>query len=397
MKTIVTEIDDLPAVARDRTINWAATVRLGCPHADEARVLFAVMPSQLAVCAACVSRLHPDLREGRCGNCGCVTARDPPRPSWRRSTSPTAPRPASRCARGAQPKEDPMRISGERQVRRQEVERHLMAAAGTGATWAEIEKHTRHRMTTREFTDATRHLIASGALTREGTGSRAVVSRDLQRWIEGLRMSDNERMNVLTKWLAAADERTARERELPKAWCRICGGWARAGAGTRDAALDRTGLVPHPTDPNRRLIPDRIIAPRDADDWRRECATCATATPSDLVAAVTGKRVHDDIAATVIGRMRTIDPDTLQVTVEYPYASAVGHGTGRPWAHVPPDARAAVLATLTEVTTERSIGPAHGEHAGCVASENTATGSKDPSSSDGPTGRPHPCAATATR
>lgn len=165
-----------------------------------------------------------------------------------------------------------------------------------------------------------------------------------------------ENRDVVLAWLADVKDQGEREKALPRALCRVCGGWARAGEGTRD---DPASTAPraHPTDPKLRIIPAKVTAPRNADDWRRECDVCAEASIADIVSTVMGEVVSQEVGSTVVRRMRTFDLFTGDVTVEFPTASAVGKATGRPWGHLTRDDRQQVRDVVAEVIRERIAGP----------------------------------------
>lgn len=164
-----------------------------------------------------------------------------------------------------------------------------------------------------------------------------------------------ERVGKVRAWLQHDDERRERETALPRSICNVCGGRARAGEGSREPE-PFTGLAPHPANPSRRVVISAPHAPEDADGWRRTCAICVEATAGEIVGAVVGHAVSDADARNVIGRMHRFDEaDTL--VQEFPTAQAMGHATGRPWAHLSAEQRERVQQVLREVTRDRQIGP----------------------------------------
>lgn len=168
-------------------------------------------------------------------------------------------------------------------------------------------------------------------------------------------MSDKiQRIADVRQWLQQEDDRRAREAALPRALCRICGGWAKAGEGDRYEPPAR-GLLIDPVNPERRRIAGPVNAPANADDWRRECQSCASASMAELVGAVLGAEVAEGDASTVVQRLKSIDPE-LQIHVDFPTAQALGVATGKPWGHVRREHRERVRQVLREVISERLPG-----------------------------------------
>lgn len=165
----------------------------------------------------------------------------------------------------------------------------------------------------------------------------------------------NDKLNRVRAWIARDDERRERERELPRATCRVCGGWAKAGEGTREPEPFK-GLVPIPSNPTRVTIVTPSPAPEHADGWRRTCTTCATATPGEIVSAVVGGVVDNADSDKVFARMRSFD-DYDMLRQEFPTAEVAGRGTGRPWGHLRTEDRGRVRQVLREVTDARRPGP----------------------------------------
>lgn len=163
-----------------------------------------------------------------------------------------------------------------------------------------------------------------------------------------------ERLGRLRTWVQEADERREHEAALPKALCRTCGGWVKAGEGHRDAAPE-TGLRPHPTRPGMMVAPSTVNAPKDADDWRRECGPCARATLADTIGAAVGFVVEENDAHKVVGRMKVFDPE-LRLQIEFPTAQTVGNATGKPWGHLSREDRDRVRYVLQEVIADRLPG-----------------------------------------
>lgn len=165
----------------------------------------------------------------------------------------------------------------------------------------------------------------------------------------------NTRVAGLRDWVQRDEERREREKELPRAICRVCGGWAKAGQGFRGEA-PQTGLRAHPSRPGIVIACTPTNAPTNTDDWRRECATCAGATMGAIVSQVTGIEVAETDARAVVQRMSMIDPETLYARTDFPTAQSVGGGTGHPWAHVRAGDRDRVRGVLREVIDERLPG-----------------------------------------
>lgn len=164
----------------------------------------------------------------------------------------------------------------------------------------------------------------------------------------------SQRLKRLRAWVGEDDDRRNREVSLPKALCRVCGGWAKAGEGTRDDA-PTTGLVPHPTDPTKRLFVKKVDAPNGADDWRRQCSSCARANLSEIVEAVVGIEVETRDAQAVVLRMKSFD-DELGLYITFPTAQSVGKATGNRWGHLGRDDRDRVRQVLRGVIDERLPG-----------------------------------------
>lgn len=165
----------------------------------------------------------------------------------------------------------------------------------------------------------------------------------------------NVRLTGLRGWVQKNDERRERENALPKALCRVCGGWAKAGEGSRDPEPPR-GLVPLPANPSRVVLVTPPHAPEDADGWRRACDICTGATSGEIVGAVVGRTVDSRDAQKVIGRMHRFDENDFLVQ-EFPTAQTTGRGTGRPWAHLSTEDRERVQQVLREVIRDRQSGP----------------------------------------
>src|SRR5687768_12983332 len=117
------------------------------------------------------------------------------------------------------------------------------------------------------------------------------------------------RPEAVARLRRALSERAEQEAALPRALCRVCGGWARAGEGTR---------TPEPEFVDARVSADRkhwlSRQPGDADGWRRTCATCARAetekrAASAILAAVIGPHdLAEHEAHVVLGALVTFDP-----------------------------------------------------------------------------------------
>lgn len=167
-------------------------------------------------------------------------------------------------------------------------------------------------------------------------------------------MADSQRIAGLRGWIKRDDDRREREAALPKAICRVCGGWVRAGEGTRDAEPER-GLIPNPLTPGQLMFAPVVNAPANADEWRRECAVCASAGTARIVSAVVGSEVTEDEARAVLGRMKRIS-DGLNVLTEFPTAEASDAATGKPWRHVTSQDRERVCQVLRQVRDEKRPG-----------------------------------------
>lgn len=165
----------------------------------------------------------------------------------------------------------------------------------------------------------------------------------------------NDKLTAVRSWLAADDARREREKALPKALCRVCGGWARAGEGTRSAEVV-PGPVATPVHPETFVMPPRVTAPADADDWRRECAACADATHAAVISGLLGGEVSVRDAARVVGALVEVSPEGF-MTSAVPLAVNLNRATGKPWGHVSAEDRARVAQVLAEVVRERQIGP----------------------------------------
>ncbi|MCP2636762.1 hypothetical protein K0817_009315 [Microbacterium sp. HD4P20] len=135
----------------------------------------------------------------------------------------------------------------------------------------------------------------------------------------------------LRETLSARDER---ERALPRAKCRVCGGWARKGEGERTREpefADARDKADHAYWLSRQ--------PGDVDGWRRTCAMCARAeaekrAASTILLAVVGSHdLKEHEASRVIGVLRNRDPDGPGF-VGGVTAEANGRATGTPWDHV---------------------------------------------------------------
>lgn len=205
----------------------------------------------------------------------------------------------------------------------------------------------------------------------------------------------NDKLNRLRDWIAGDDERRERERELPRAQCRVCGGWAKVGEGSRDAEPFR-GLAPHPADPSRRVLVSPPKAPADADDWRRTCAACVVATPGEIVSAVVGHTVDTNDANRVFGRMRNFDLNDVLV-VEFPTAQTAGRGTGRPWGHLRAEDRRRVRNVLREVVDDRRPGISKWGACGLCGRRESLRWCEGPNFLRWPDGSPAPVCAECQR
>lgn len=162
-----------------------------------------------------------------------------------------------------------------------------------------------------------------------------------------------DKLGRLQRWTAEQDAKAEKARELPRATCRWCGGTARAGEGTRAAApLVGVAFNVH----GERVFYPATPAPADADDWRRECATCATATVGELLSGLLREPVTDEDAHAVTARMFWRDANGIEHD-EIAWARVVGHGTGRRFGHVTDDHRAHVRDILRQVREERLPAP----------------------------------------
>lgn len=162
-----------------------------------------------------------------------------------------------------------------------------------------------------------------------------------------------ERVGRVRAWLKRDDERREREAAAPRAICKVCGGWAKAGEGSREEAPVK--MRPHPTRDGVMITSEP--APANADDWRRECRSCVASSMADVVRQVIGHELSDADARVVVSRMKTIDPEHLTLHLGFPTAQATGGGTGRAWGHLRAEDRERVRRVLRDVTRERQIGP----------------------------------------
>ncbi|GAB3599404.1 hypothetical protein [Microbacterium tumbae] len=165
----------------------------------------------------------------------------------------------------------------------------------------------------------------------------------------------NQRLAGLRGWVSRDDDRRERERNLPKALCRRCGGIAKAGEGSRDVE-PVTGLVALPGSTGRVAMRRAAVSPKDTDQWRRECQTCATATLGQMLSGVLGTPVSEADAPRVVGRLREWDEIGFPVPLSFT-AEGAGIATGRPWGHVSLDQRDEVRRVHAEVVRERVAGP----------------------------------------
>lgn len=161
------------------------------------------------------------------------------------------------------------------------------------------------------------------------------------------------RLAGLRGWMERDEQRREREAALPRAVCKVCGGWAKAGEGSREETPVK--MRPHPTRDGVMITSDP--APANADDWRRECRTCAASSMADIVRQVIGQELSEADAQVVVSRMKTIDPERLTMHLGFPTAQATGGGTGRAWGHLHGEDRERVRQVLRDVTRERQIGP----------------------------------------
>lgn len=65
--------------------------------------------------------------------------------------------------------------------RRQNHERHVLAAIGQGGSFSEVEPRISKRLTHRDIYEAVRRLEDGGAITR---GENGHMTRDIQAWAE---------------------------------------------------------------------------------------------------------------------------------------------------------------------------------------------------------------------
>lgn len=203
--------------------------------------------------------------------------------------------------------------------------------------------------------------------------------------------TDAETVTRLRAWLAADEERTRLEKDLPKATCRVCGGVAKAGEGTRGPERP-TGARHSPANPSV-LVGPGPGGPVDADDWRRECAACATATAAEIVGHVLGYEPDDADAHRVQGRMSVTD-ELGFVTSTFPFASVSGRGGRRPWAHVTRADRERVRRVLRDVIEERKPGPCVWGACGLCGVRTSLTWHEGPVFLRWPDGTPAPVCAT---
>lgn len=131
----------------------------------------------------------------------------------------------------------------------------------------------------------------------------------------------------------ALRSRAERDEGLPRAICRVCGGWASKGRGE---------CRPQPEFVDARTQAQRDAAlsalPAEVHGWRRTCAACVEADESGslartmLFAAIGLDGVTEREATTILAGLVSFDP-RIQAFRGLS-AESHGAGSGKPWGHV---------------------------------------------------------------
>ncbi|MFJ6652819.1 hypothetical protein ACIQLJ_08500 [Microbacterium sp. NPDC091313] len=170
-------------------------------------------------------------------------------------------------------------------------------------------------------------------------------------------MKSRERVAAMR---AALAERQEREARLPRAICRICGGWAATGTGERSE--------PSPWEDARQRQEREVMAermPADVDGWRRTCVTCAAVNAADLASYLLRGALDIDADSTDATRtlrdLATWNPTAMRFESPFRLAEEADARSGERWGHFSPAERGAlrsrVLGLLASYRREREPGP----------------------------------------
>jgi hypothetical protein len=147
---------------------------------------------------------------------------------------------------------------------------------------------------------------------------------------------------------AALAARAERERALPAALCRSCGGRVAAGEGER---LETPAFA----DAHSRGEYDFWLKrlPADVDGWRRLCRICALSrsrrsTASDALAVLTGIRTTERVASEVLSTLVDYDHASEEFVGGFD-AEGAKIATGKRWGHVSAEDRARLSAAYAEI------------------------------------------------